>query len=292
MKKNCEYTRKSLRKYLHGHLFKTQKIRIDRHLSSCVVCRSEFEALKHAEDTRSFLKDITPPESVAQQVKDGLSGLSRVKKIVYRPLWIAGIILIAAAVYYYVITPRRLDVEIENIVKTSSSSTAPTTTAQSLAVLSSATTTSVPPAPMQPASPKVVEPVHTVAPLEVTITIAKEEEKTAIEQLNEVLRGHGQLRKKKFSDDIREISGSLTSKELFILFDRVAETAKTSYNRKRFQSFPSAQPIPFVMKLKTVARAAAKPAPTEKPFQRPAEQPVEAVVTPQPATAPTSSPAQ
>jgi hypothetical protein len=293
MKKNCEYTKKSLRKYLHGHLFKTQKIRIDRHLSSCVVCRSEFEALKQAEETRSFLKDITPPESVAQQVKDGISGLSRLKKIVYRPLWIAAIILIAAAVYYYVITPRRLDVEIENIVKTSSSSTAPTTTAQPLAVLSSATTTSAPSAAVQPASPKaVVEPVHTVEPLEVTITIAKEDEKTAVQQLNEVMRGHGQLRKKKFSDDIREISGSLTSKELVILFDRISETAKTSYSRKRFQSFPSAQPIPFVMKLKTVTSAAAKPAPTEKPVQRPAEHPVEAVVPPQPATAPTSSPAQ
>jgi hypothetical protein len=294
MKKNCEYTRKSLRKYLHGHLFKTQKLRIDRHLSTCVVCRSEFEALRQAEDTRSFLKDITPPESVAQQVKDGLSGLSTLKKIVYRPLWIAGIILIAAAVYYYVITPRRLEVEIENIVKTSSSSTAPTTTAHPLAVLSSATTTTPAPlAAVQPVSPApAAEPVQTVKPLEVTITIAKDDEKTAIRQLNEVMRGHGQLRNKKFSDDMREVSGSLTSKELLILFDRIAETAKPSYSRKHFQSFPSAQSIPFVMKLKTVTRPAAKPAPTEKPVQRPAEQPVEAVVPPQPATAPTSSPAQ
>jgi hypothetical protein len=146
---------------------------------------------------------------------------------------------------------------------------------------------------MQPASPKpAAEPIHTIDPLEVTITIAKANETTAIQQLNEVMRGHGQLRKKIFSDDMREISGSLTSRELLILFDRIAETAKTSYSRKRFQSFPSAQPIPFVMKLKTVTSVAAKPAPTEKPAQQQSEQPAEAVAPPQPATAPTSSPAQ
>jgi hypothetical protein len=294
MKKNCEYTRKSLRKYLHGHLFKTQKVRIERHLKSCVVCRSEFEALRQAEDTRSFLKDITPPESVAQQVRESISGLARLKKIVYRPLWIVAILVLAGAVYYYMITPRRLDVEIENIVKTSSSSTAPTTTAQPPAVPgSAATTTAVTSAFVQSPSPTpVVKTAPAIEPLEVTITIAKEDEKAAIQQLNDVMQGHAQLRKNKFSDDIREVSGSLTSKELMILFDRIRETAKTSYSRKRFQSFPSAQPIPFVMKLKTVTGAAAKPAPTEKPLQRPADQPAEAVVPPQPVTAPTSSPAQ
>ena len=294
MKTNCEYTRKSLKKYLHGHLFKTQQIRIDRHLNSCVVCRSEFEALKHAEETRLFLKDITPPESVAQQVRDGISGLARLKKIVYRPLWIAALVLVAAVAYYYMITPRRLDVELENIVRTTSSSTTPTSTAQSGAVNSSlSASTPAPATVVQPAAPMAVaEPIRTIEPLTVTIMIAQDNEKTAIRQLNEIMRGHGQLRNKKFSDDVREISGSLTSKELLILFDRIEETAKASYSRKRLLSFPSAQPIPFVMKLKATARAVEKPVPTEKPIQRPTEKPVEALVPVQPATAPTPSPAQ
>jgi predicted anti-sigma-YlaC factor YlaD len=38
MKKDCAYTRKSLRKYLHGHLFKPEQIRVERHLRSCVMC--------------------------------------------------------------------------------------------------------------------------------------------------------------------------------------------------------------------------------------------------------------
>jgi hypothetical protein len=296
MKKNCEYTRKSLKKYLHGHLFKTQKIRIDRHLNSCVVCRSEFEALKHAEDTRSFLRDITPPESVAQQVREGISSLARLKKVVYRPLWIAAILLVAAAVYYYVITPRRLDVELENIVRTTSSSTTPTAAAQPSVAVSSATNSTPALAVIaQAAAPASAgEPVRAIEPLTVTITIGQANEKTAIRQLNEVLRGHAQLRKKKFSDEVREISGSLTSKELLVLFDRIEETGKAGYSRKRLQSFPSAQPIPFVLKLKTAPRAVEKPTSTAKPVQKPAENPVEALVPVpvQPATAPTPSPAQ
>jgi hypothetical protein len=137
-----------------------------------------------------------------------------------------------------------------------------------------------------------VEPVASIEPLAVTLAVVKDNEETAIQQLNEVLRGHVELRKKKFSNDVREISGDLTSTELLILFDRLAETAKPSYSRKRLQSFPSGQPIPFVIKLKTVTRTAAKPAPTEKAVQGPAEQPVEAAVPALPATAPTPSPAQ
>jgi predicted anti-sigma-YlaC factor YlaD len=38
MKKECIYTRKSLRKYLSGHVFALQKIRIERHLKSCAIC--------------------------------------------------------------------------------------------------------------------------------------------------------------------------------------------------------------------------------------------------------------
>ena len=48
MKKDCAYTRKSLRKYLHGHLFKPEQIRVERHLRSCVMCYTEYQALEQA----------------------------------------------------------------------------------------------------------------------------------------------------------------------------------------------------------------------------------------------------
>src|ERR1700693_4077665 len=128
-KKECTYTVRSLEKYLHGHLFKPQKMRIDRHLKSCVVCKSQFEALKHREETRRLLKDITPAEGIVPRMREGLSSAVRLKKVLYRPLWIAGIVLVAAAVYHFAITPTQLDVELDSIVKTMPSSTAPTAAA-------------------------------------------------------------------------------------------------------------------------------------------------------------------
>ena len=89
MKKDCAYTRKSLRKYLHGHLFKPEQIRVERHLRSCVMCYTEYQALKQAAETKQYLKDITPPEGIVQRVQAGVSGLAKLKKILYRPLWLA-----------------------------------------------------------------------------------------------------------------------------------------------------------------------------------------------------------
>ncbi len=64
------------------------------------------------------------------------------------------------------------------------------------------------------------------------------------------MRGHGQLRKMSFSQSVRQISGDLTPAELLVFFNRIEKAGKVSYSRKRFQSFPAAQPIPFVMKIK------------------------------------------
>lgn len=289
MKKDCAYTRKSLKKYLLGHLFKPQKIRIDRHLKSCAVCRSEFEALKQAEETRLYLKDITPAEGVVQRVLEELTGLGRLKKILYRPLWIAGIVLAAAAVSYYVITPRKLDVEIENIVKTAPSSSAPAAAAPSAAADGTAGV-SAPPVVAPSDAPRVAaEPARTVEPLTVTVTIEQENEKAAIRRINEIMRRHGRLRKKKFSDEVREISGSLTAKELLDVVKRIEEVGKASYSGGRLDSFPSAQPTPFVMKLKAAPKIAEKSSPSAQPIQRPAEKPVEAAASLPSATTPTPS---
>lgn len=267
MKKECASTGKSLKKYLRGHLFTLQKLRIDRHLQSCALCKSELDARKRMEETRRILKYIDSPEGVAHRVKEGVSALTKLRMILYRPLWFAGIAV--AALSYYAMLPRQIDLEIESIVKT-----APTITAAPLVELKTDTNVvATPVADMRiPAPLPVAAP--TVEPLAVSITPVNET--TAVRRINEVMRGHGQLRKNKFSDDAREISGVLTARELLTFFNRIEDAGRASYSRKRLESFPSAQPIPFVMKLK----AAPRPRPAEKP----------APVSPAPPTTPATPP--
>jgi hypothetical protein len=287
MKKECERTRKELPDYLHGHVFRITRNRIDRHLQACVVCRSEFEALKSMEETRQLLKYIDSPEGVAHRVKEGVSALAKLKKILYRPLWLAGIALVAAGVSYYAMQPRQLDLEIENIVKT-----AP------------ATTTSVPAAGPKREAPVVTKPVagmqkpvtqpvspRAVAPLEVSITLS--DETSAIQRVNEVMSGHGKLRKMKFSDTERQLFGKLTAQELLTFFDRIGEVAKVRYDRKRFKSFPADQQVPFVLMLKVVPKPIEKPIPASQAVQSVGTHTSAVTAAPDPlVTAPATSAAQ
>lgn len=292
MKKECAHTRKALRKYLHGHLFTPEQIRIERHLRACVVCYSEYQALKRVDETRRYLKDITPPEGVVQRVKAGVSGLAKLKKLLYRPLWVAAIIGAVALAYIYVIAPRHRDLEIENLEKSLpaaapsvSGSSQPTTTATAAASPAQPAPVQQPIAP-QPA-PRPALTAAAVDPLSITIT--PDDEAAAIRRLNEVMRGHGSLRKLKFSDTVREISGSLTAKELLTFFNRIEPVGKVSYSRKRFESFPSTRPISFVLKLKSAPprpKAAALPA---SPAPAAEQKPAEAAAPPKPASAPTPS---
>jgi hypothetical protein len=127
MKKECEEIKKVLPKYLRGHVFRIKRGRIERHLDQCVICRSEFEALKQTEETLHILRDINASGGVVGRVKDGMFALGKIKKLLYRPLWIAGIALVAAAAIYYLVTPRQLALEIDSIVKTE-----PTTSASAV----------------------------------------------------------------------------------------------------------------------------------------------------------------
>jgi len=285
MKKECTYTRKSLQKYLHGHLFMPEQIRIERHLRSCVMCYTEYQALKQAAETKQYLKDITPPEGMVQRVKAGVSGLSRLKKILYRPLWMTGIIAVIILVYIYVVTPPRRDLEIENLQKPESAESAPSSTVPAAAPAQAAIPTPVttertikPPS----SSPDQVGH-HPSEPLLVTMTVKNEE--AAIEKINEVMSGHGELREKRFSSTVHEISGSLTSGEMLIFFSRIESEGKISYSRKRLNAFPSAQPVPFIMILKVASQVAGKPSPPAQPAAPSAE----AAASAEPASAPTQS---
>jgi hypothetical protein len=285
MKKECEYTRKTLKKYLRGHVYKLQKIRVERHLRSCVVCRSEFDSLKHAAEAKRYLKDLTPAEGVLPVLQEGLSSFAGLKKVLYRPLWIAGIVLIAAAGIYYFVTPRKLDIELDNIARTAPSNTVSPPNSPSAAVetISPATAPAISAPP--PAPPSAGERDRIAEPLAITITVTQEHEEEAMQRINRVMREHGRLRKEAFSNEVREISGSLTAGELSIFFSRISDAGRASYSRKRLDSVPGTQTVPFIMKLKSAPSVASKSSPSIPAVQKPPIEPA-APVPPAPASAP------
>ncbi len=261
MNNECERTRKALPDYLRGHVFRTTRNRIDRHLQACVICKSEFEALRHMEETRQLLKYIDSREGVAHRVKEGVSALTKLKKILYRPLWVAGIALLAAGIYYYAMLPRQLDLEIDSIVKTAPSTTTsvPEAEPKREGQVATAPVASVqkPAAPF--ASPQAVAPF--------AVSVLPIDENISIQRVNKVLSEHGALRNMKFSDTVRQLSATLTAQELLTFFDRMGEVAKVRYDRKRFKSFPADQQVPFILTLKAAPKTVQKPMPALHPVQ-------------------------
>lgn len=272
MKKECERTRKQLRRYLRGHVFATERKRIERHLKTCPLCATECQSLKRVDETTQFLKDITPPEGVVQKVKTGVSGLSALKTILYRPLWVLAVVAVGVAVYLYVVAPYLREQEREW---------------RELTASAAAPAPAAPAAPAPPAA-EVKQPVQSAAPVPahkepLVVTITVEDEQAAVRRINDVMRGHGVLRTKRFSDTVREISGELTAKELLTFFSRIEAAGRISYSRARLEEFPSAQPMPFVIKLKTAPPRAAVM--TESPARAPGEAPA-----PKPAASSPSAP--
>jgi hypothetical protein len=260
MKKECARTRKAIPDYLRGHVFWTTRNRVKQHLDQCVVCKSEFDALRRMEETRQLLKYIDSPEGVGHRMKEGIFALTKLTKVLYRPLWLFGIALAVAGVYYYAMLPRQIDVEIENIVKTSPVNTSPTSSAvpQPTAAVVTMPVASVPRPVPQPL------PTPAVEPLSVGITPLNET--GAIQHINGVMQGYGQLRTLKFSETQRELSGKLFAQDLLTFFNRIREVAKVRYNHKRLASFPADQQIPFVLTLKAAPKAVEQPIPVQKPI--------------------------
>ncbi len=252
MNKECEHTRKSLRKHLHGHLFMPEQIKIERHLKKCVVCRSEFQALKRVAETRRYIKDITPPEGMVQKVKAGVSGLSRLKKILYHPLWVVGIMAVVALAYFYVVTPHRHDSEFDGTGAQSGTTTQPAPATLPLPGVAANATTKAPAAESKKTATAPVPVSPSIEPLLITISV--DDEQTATRRINEVMQGHATLRGLRFSDTVKEISGSLIAKELLTFFSRIENAGKVHYSRTRLASFPAAAPVPFVMRLRTEQR--------------------------------------
>ncbi len=287
MKRECADVRNMLRKYLGGYVFWHQKIRIVRHLKSCAVCSSELQALRMESDTLGLLHDVNPPEGLARIGRAGASGLARLRKLLYRPLWMAAIVAVALLAWMNA-APRKGDQEIENLER-------------SLPAASSSVPAAAPPpasqaAPAQPQPAPAAAPVPAVKaaspsaresspaePLEVTIT--PENEQAAMRRINEVMRGHASLRKLHLSDSVKEVSGKLAHDELLTFFGRISSSGKVSYSRRRLESFPADQLVPFVLVLKPgPVPAVRQPAPVEPKEYRPA------AAEPAPASAQTVSP--
>ncbi len=286
MKKDCERTRRVFPRYLRGHVFRLERIRIERHLAGCVICRSEFEGLRRADETRRILKDIDICKGLAQRAKEGVVSLSRMKKVFYRPLWLAAIALASVGVYYYIVTPRQLDLEIDKIVKTE-----PTTTpAISPAEVKTDTGMSIKPAVNRQVTQAPSAPV--AAPL--VVKIIPDNENAAVRQINEVLTGQGQLREKKFSETVRIVSSSLTAGELEIFIDKIEPVARVSFNRKRLETTPSTQSIPFTLKLLAAPKTVEQHPPSAMPAQMPVptQAPSGTAMPAEPATSPTTSSAE
>lgn len=285
LKKDCERTRKALPDLLRGHVFRITRYRIERHLKQCAICKSEFDALRHVEETSRLLKDIDPPEGVDHLVKEGVFALAKLKKIFYRPLWLAGIVLAVAGIYYYAMLPRQLDIEIENIMGTAPVVTSPTssvsletrttvakakakTKAKAKAKAKAKTKTKV----KTKAKTKRVQkhkpqPVSAPAVQPLAVSITPNNENSAIKRINRVMGEHGRLRNMKFSYVEQKLSGKMTAPELRTFFDRIREVSKVRYNRKVFKSFPVAQKIPFVLTLKAAPKAVETPLLVQEPIR-------------------------
>lgn len=272
MKKECASTRKLLRKYLHGHLFKLQKIKVERHLKTCVVCSSEYQALKQKSETRQILKDITPPEGLVQHLKEGASALAKIKKLLYRPLWLAAIVAIVVLVSIN-LASRHRDLEIENLEKSLPPAPAPIASIASAPTVTRVVTPAQPapvhPAAAPPSDRRPVSETPAVEPLVITIT---PENETAVQRINEAMKGYGSLGKLQFTDSVRKISGSLTGKEMLAFFNQIESAGKVAYSRKKSEFVQSGYPIPFVVKLKPASKIAGPPATQAAPkAYKPAE---------------------
>jgi hypothetical protein len=283
MKKNCERTRRAFPRYLRGHVFQIERIRIERHLATCVICRSEFEGLRRAAETRRILKEIDISEGLVRRVKDGVVSLSKLKKVFYRPLWLAAIAVAAVGVYHYAVTPRQLDLEIEKIVQTEP--------ATQSAVYPEGEKTEATVATMPVASTRPVKPVPAPVVTPLIVNITPDNENAAIRRINEILQKHRQLSGKKFSATVREVSGSLSVGELEIFFDRIEQVARVSFNRRRLESDRGTQPIPFKLRLQAAPKTVEKHQPSVTPARMPlpTQAPTGTAIPAAPAAGPTTS---
>jgi hypothetical protein len=273
MKKDCSYTRRHLSRYLAGRLFAWQRRRVGRHLTVCPVCSSEFDAIRHIDETQRILRDITPAEGLDRTLQAGSASLAAFRRLLYRPLWLGLVVAAGAASYLYVINPLLHDPDLERLDAAAPAAVPAERLPQSAP--------SVTPAAESKKTAGAAAPSPEVTLLEITITVEKETEKTSLRRINEAMKEHPQLRAMRFTDSTREISGSLTASDLYTFFRRIDGAGNVAYRRSRLAKAGEGDLVPFVMRLRTVSApsppAGAQPAeqPVDKPVEKPAEKPAD-----------------
>lgn len=272
MKKECAYTLGMLTRYLKGRLFLPQQKRVERHLASCPVCRSRHDALRQTDETREILRYFDPNEGFAGRVKAGFAAITR---LFFRPFWLAMIIAAALAVQHFVIRPLLHDPDLEKL----DAGPLPQAAVKLETEPVSVPTPTVSEQKKQERAP--VAAASRAEPFVVTITVEKETEKASIARINEAMKEHALLTSLRFSDKVREVTGSLTRDELYTFFDRIRAAGKITYKRSRLASAASGEPLPFVLKLQSVA------VPPRPPVERPASRPADKTVA-----GPTDRPAE
>lgn len=239
-------------------------MRVRKHLDGCPLCRSELFALERIHDTKRILEDVHAPDGPVLGMMGAVRRIfGRMSVLPYRPLWLLVIAGCAVFIYINLLAPHR-DIEIENIEKSlpppSAPVSAPISTPAPAPVAAAPAPAAAAPPPAEKHSPTVVAS----EPLVVTITLNSEH---TVDEVNEVLQGYSQFKKKAFSESVHEISGALGHDEFLELSRRIKPAGKVSYSRKKLSSFPAAQPIPLVMKLKSAPRPVqqipSEPAPPE-----------------------------
>lgn len=260
MHTECAYTRKLLPRFLTGHLFALQRKRIERHLAACRICSSEHDALRRIHETRAILRDIDGSAGAGAAMRRWTGTVTR---LLYRPVWLAFILASIFALSVYVVRPMLHDPDLERL---DASAPLPAAAAPPVAV---PVPVAVPTPTAAPAVPAAAAPaVPAAESLVVTITVDRENERAGIRQINEAMKEHPLLRTMRFSDTVREISGSLTAHELYTFFNRISTSGKIAYRQSRLAKAETGELIPFVLRLRT---AAAPPAPAGSPVDKPAD---------------------
>jgi hypothetical protein len=194
---------------------------------------------------------MTMHGGVADLVSTIASRLSGLTRFVYRPVWLVAIAAICLFVSLYIVKPLMRDPELEKLAAEAPSPLPSGRTTGEPVSVSVPTTVSAAPAGADRRETTTQAPAR--APLLVTITIESVREQANVKRINDAMKEHAILGSMRFTESIREISGSLTAGELATLLVRIQGAGKISYKRSLLASVDSNELLPFVLKINTVA---------------------------------------
>ena len=186
------------------------------------------------------------------------------------PLWLALVVAVALAVQTYVIAPLLHDPDLE---KLDAGAPPPGSAKLEAAPFTLPASTHAVPVATVLRQPAQAPPGLKTEPLVIIVSLEKEHEKAGMARINEAMKEHALLANLRFSEKVHMVTGSLTPDELYTFFSRIREAGHIIYKRSRLSSAAPGEPLPFVLKLQTVAPPPRPPKvqPAERTPDRPAE---------------------